>query len=330
MANEAIERMVDQMVASGRIPRDLRDTYVRDFESGLGDQLLKGSDYTKKTQQLAQERRQFQEAVEQERQKILQERQRLDQWRERAEGELGKMPELTARLAAAEQALKDYKLYEEVNLPPIGNSPQQPKQYQPRQPQQHQDQPAGLTREEAANYIRDLTMLNGKANRIGIQHMKLYGEPLEEDLVSHFLTTGQDMDEYWRVKYGVEQKQREIQAKQEEAREAALKEKLRAELQAEYSMNPSLVTGMPAPTFGKQTPVMETYAASRATTHSQNHANDNPAPKADEFVPPEKRSDIEMARRRIGSASRMFVENFDPFGNPTTQRGTDLSKRYGS
>lgn len=328
MANEAIERIVDQQIAAGRISRDMREVYIRDFEAGLGDQLLRGSDYTNKTKQLAEERRQFQAAVEAERQKILQERQRLEQWRERAEGELGKMPELTARLAAAEQALKDYKLYEEVNLPPV--NPTQPVQPKPFQPRQQQEQPMGLTREEAASYIRDLTMLNGKANRIMAQHMKLYGEPLEEDLVSHYLATGEDPEQYWKVKYGVEQRQRELQLKQEEAKEAAMRERLRNELMAEISMNPSMATGAPSPAFGRQSPLLEAYAASRATTHSQNHANDNPAPKADEFIPPEKRSDIEMTRKRIASSSRMFLENFDPFGNPTTQRGKDLSQRYGS
>lgn len=333
MANEAIERLVDQQIAAGRISKDLRDTYIRDWETGLGDQLLRGSDYTKKTQQLAEERRQFNAAVEQEKQKIIHERQRLEQWREGAERELGKVPELTTRLAAAEQALKDYKIYEEVNLPPINNNsvPTPPvRQYQPRQPQ---DQPAGLTREEAASYIRDLTILQGKANRIGIQHMKLYGEPLDDDLVSHYLTTGEDPEQYWRVKYGVEQRQREIQAKTEEAKEAAMRERLRSELMSELSMDPSKVTGTPLNTFGRQTPVFETYAASRATAHSQNHANDNAAlgnGKTDYSHLPENKPEIQASRDRVNLASRMYVENFDQVGNPTTQRGQELFKKYGS
>lgn len=330
MANEAIERVVDNLIQQGRISKDLRDTYIRDFETGLGDQLLRGSDYTKKTQQLAQERKQFNDAVEQEKQKILQERQRLEQWRERAEGELGKMPEMTARLAAAEQALRDFKIYDEVNLPPIGNGNPTPpvRQFQPRQ---LQDQPAGLTREEAASYIRDLTILQGKANRIGIQHMKLYGEPLEEDLVTHYLATGEEPEQYWRVKYGVEQRQRELQAKQEEAKEAAMRERLRNELMSELSMDPGRITGTPLQTFGRQTPVFETYAASRATAHSQNHANDNAAlGKSDYSHLPENKPEIQASRQRVDSASRMYVENFDPVGNPTTQRGQELFKRYGS
>jgi hypothetical protein len=328
MANEAIERIVDQQIASGRISKDMRDTYIRDWETGLGDQLLRGSDYTRKTQQLAEERRQFNAAVEKEKEKILQERQRLDQWRERAESELGKMPELTARLAAAEQALKDYKIYEEVNLPPVGNgNPALPKPFQLRQ--QQQETPSGLTREEAASYIRDLTILQGKANRIGIQHMKLFGEPLEEDLVTHYLTTGEDPEQYWRVKHNVEQRQRELTAKQEEAKEIAMREQIRSELMREFSTDPSRLAGTPSPTFGRQTPLFETYAASRAATHSQNHANDNPAPSADDFVPPEKRPEIQAARDRQASASRMFLENFDALGTPTTQRGQELFKKYG-
>ena len=329
MANEAIERIVDQQIAAGRISREMRDTYIRDWEAGLGDQLLRGSDYTNKTKQLAEERRRFQEAVEAEKQKFQQERQRLDQWRERAEGELGKVPELTARLAAAEQALRDYKIYDEVQLPAIGNGTPTPpaRTFQPRQPQ---EQPAGLTREEAAAYIRDLTILQGKANRIGIQHMRLYNEPLEEDLVTHYLTTGEDPEQYWKVKYGVEQKQRELQAKNEEAKEAAMRERLRGEIMSELSMDPSRITGTPLNTFGRQTPVLEKYAASRATAYSQNHANDNPAPNAEDFIPPEKKPEIQASRERISSASRMYLENFDPVGNPTTQRGQELFRKYGS
>jgi hypothetical protein len=327
MPNEAIERTVDDLIAKGRIPKDMRDTYVRDLENGFGAELLRGADYTKKTQQLANEKRQYEQWVEQERQKVQAERERLSQWQQRAEGELGRMPELTARLAAAEQALRDYKIYEEVNLPPIGAAPAQSRQtFQPQQTQQMN----GLSREEAASYIRDLTILQGKVNKINAQHMRLFGEPLDDDLVTHYLTTGEDPEQHWRVKYAVENRQAEMQTKKREAEYASMKEQMRSELMQEMALDPSRITGTPSPTFGRQTPLMEQYTHSRATAHSQNHANDNPAPKADEYVPPEKRPELQASRDRIASASRMYLDNFDQVGNPTSNRGQELFKKYGS
>jgi len=48
MANEAIERAVDDMIAKDRISRDLRDEYINHFETNLSSDLLRGSDYTTK------------------------------------------------------------------------------------------------------------------------------------------------------------------------------------------------------------------------------------------------------------------------------------------
>jgi hypothetical protein len=250
----------------------------------------------------------------------------LDQWRERAESELNKMPELTTRLAAAEQALRDYKIYDDVNLPPLSNGNPAPPQSRPFNPPQP-TQPAGLTRDEAASYIRDLTLLNGKANQIGIRHMKLFGEPLEDDLVTHYLTTGEDMEQHWRIKHGVDQRQRDLQAKQEADREAAMRERIRSELMTELSMDPSRITGVPTSTFGRNTPLFETYAAKSAQHHAQNNADDT---GTGDFIRPEMKPDIAASRDRQAKASRMFSENFDAYGNPTTDKGKQLSHRYGS
>lgn len=46
-------------------------------------------------------------------------------------------------------------------------------------------------------------------------------------------------------------------------------------------------------------------------------------------LPPEKRPPVKAAKSRIKAASKLFEKNFDQFGNPTTELGSKLSKRYG-
>ena len=80
MANEAIERAVDDMIAKGRISRDLRDEYINHFETNLSSDLLRGSDYTNKTKELAKQRAETEQKLQAEYQKLQQDRQRLEQW----------------------------------------------------------------------------------------------------------------------------------------------------------------------------------------------------------------------------------------------------------
>lgn len=338
MANADIERIVDQQIASGRISRDMRDTYIRDWETGLGDQLLRGSDYTKKTQELANARREAEAWLQAERQKIQSERNELKNWYGQVQGELStadrireEKEAINTRLAAAEQALRDYQIHDQVTLPPINNNmrttptPTPTPTTTPTNPAQ----PAAghfLTRDEFDRAVSGFMVLTNKVDRIRNEHLRLFGEPLEDDLVAHFQQTGQDPEEYWKVKHAVENRKVELAQKNKEAEKAALREELRRELQMEYASDPSRLVGAPSGQKGGLTPLMEQYSGSRALAHSQNHANDAAA-KGD-FIPPEKKHDIPSTQERISAASRLFHENYDLNGNPISEKGRQLSQRY--
>src|SRR5262247_1283970 len=90
MANPEIERMVDELIRKGRIADGMRSTYIKDLEEGgFGDALLRGSDYTNKTKELADKRRETEAWLQNERQKLQTDRQKLDQWYGSVQGELG-------------------------------------------------------------------------------------------------------------------------------------------------------------------------------------------------------------------------------------------------
>ena len=336
MANEAIEKAVDDLIAQGRVQRELRDEYIRHFEGNLQSDLLRGADYTNKTKQLAEEKRAYEQRLQQEHQKLQADRARLEQWQHQVQGELSKLdalPEMAAKLAAYEQALKDYQIYDQVHVPQIPKTTTPNYPVQPRQDQAQQQQPGRfMTLETAGAALRDFALLQSKVGRIQAQHMKLFGEPLEDDLVGHYLDTGEDPEAHWKIKYAVDTRKQQLFEANRLAEMAKLKEEMRAELMKEFAMDPSRVTGSP---FGKPqgalTPLLENYAQSRALANSQPHAHDKaPAPGATEFVPPEKRSELAMSRERVAKASEMFNQHFDINGNPTTDQGRKFSQVYKS
>jgi hypothetical protein len=336
MANEAIERAVDDLIAKGRVQRELRDEYIRHFEGNLQSDLLRGADYTNKTKQLADEKRAYEQKLQQEYQKLQSDRARLEQWQNQVQGELSKLdalPEMAAKLAAYEQALKDYQIYDQVQVPQIPRSTAPNYSTPPRQDQQQQQQSGRfMTVETAGAALRDFALLQSKVSRVQAQHMKLFGEPLEDDLVGHYLDTGEDPEQHWRIKYAVDTKRQQIFEANRLAEMAKLKEEMRAELMKEFAMDPSRVTGSP---FGKPqnglTPLLENYSQSRALAHAQPHAHDKaPAPGSTEFVPPEKRSELAMSRDRVAKATEMFNQHFDVNGNPTTDQGRKFSQVYKS
>lgn len=331
MANESIERAVDDMIAKGRISRDLRDEYIQHFETNLSSDLLRGSDYTNKTKQLADERRAAEQKLQAEYQKLQSDRARLEQWQNQVQGELGKLdalPEMAAKLAAYEQALKDYQIYDQVHVPQIPK-PTAPS-YAPPQQQQQQQTGRFMTMETAGAALRDFALLQSKVNRVQLEHQRLFGEPLMDDLISHYLDTGEDPEAHWRVKYNVDARKQHIFETNRLAEMAKLKEEMRAELMKELALDPSRVVGAPlGKPQGGLSPMLEQYTQSRALQHSQPHANDKAAaPGATEFVPPEKRPELLMSRERVMNATKMFNEHFDVNGNPTTDKGRQLSTQY--
>lgn len=322
------------MIQRGRISRDLRDEYIQHFETNLSSDLLRGADYTNKTKALAQERQQVEQRLQAEYQKLQNDRQRLEQWQHQVQGELSKLdalPEMTAKLAAYEQALKDYQIYDQVQVPQVPKSTT-PSYQPPQQQQQHQQQQGSrfMTVETAGAALRDFAMLQSKVNRIQLEHQRLFGEPMTDDLVSHYLDTGEDPEQHWKVKYNVEARKQQAYETNRQAEMAKLREEMRADLMKEMALDPGRIVGAP---FGKPqgglTPMLEQYTQSRALQHSQPHANDKAAaPGATEFVPPEKRPEMLMSRERVAGAIKMFSDNFDVNGNPTTDRGRQLSTQY--
>lgn len=346
MANEAIERIVDQQIAAGRISKDFRDTYIRDWETGLGDQLLRGDDYTNKTKKLADAKREAEAWFQNEKQKMAEDRRKLDSWysgvKDELDGATRQREEyiaLNARLAAAEQALKDYSIHDQVNLPPINNggrstppvNPPHNPSYVPPAP--HQPANPGalpyLTRDEFNSAVTGWMTLQNKMDRIKTEHQRLFNEPLLDDIVTHSLQTGQDPEEYWRVKFAVENRRAEVNAKQREAEEAALEARLREKIMTELAIDPGKVMGSPFQTHkGGLSPNLERFTASRALAHGQNNANDEAAKGNMDFVPPEQKPEIKAAQERIAGANRFYHSNFDLLGNPTSEQGRQLAQKY--
>lgn len=335
MANAAVERAVDDLIAKGRVQRELRDEYIQHFETNLQNDILRGSDYTNKTKELANERRAQEDRIRQEQQKLQADRARLEQWQNQVQGELSKLdslPEMSAKLAAYEQALRDYQILDQVSVPTVPK----PNNYQPtpveKVIQGQNAQPSGryMTMETAGAALRDFALLQSKVSRIMAQHQQLYKEPLDDDLISHFLETGEDPEQFWRIKYGIDAKRQQMQEDSQRARDEQIKQEAREQLMKELALDPARVTGSPlGKPQGGLTPLLETYAQSRATQHSQNATGGTVAPPtAGDFIPPEKRPEMQASRDRVAAASKFFNDHFDVMGNPTSEKGRQLSQLY--
>src|SRR5262247_4794976 len=102
------------------------------------------------------------------------------------------MPELTAKVAAYEQTLKDYQIFDQVSIPtpriPSITDPPAPRT--PVQPTQTTPTNKFLTVEDANMFGNNLLSLVKKVNKIQNDHQRLFGQPLEDDLIEHFIQTG--------------------------------------------------------------------------------------------------------------------------------------------
>jgi len=185
-----------------------------------------------------------------------------------------------------------------------------------------------LTRDAAAGALREFAVLTGKMSKIQAQHQKLFNEPLDDDLISHFFETGQDPEEHWRVKYNVEGKRNEIAARNREAEIAKMREDIRTEIMQSLALDPSRIVGGQGQQYkGGLTPVLENYAQSRALAHN---GIDQSQPKANDFIPPEKKPDIAASRDRVNRAAELFAKNFDVVGRPLTDHGREMARKYSS
>jgi hypothetical protein len=334
MPNQEIEKVVDGLIQSGRVSREHRDFYVGQLESGLGDHLLRGSDYTKKTQELAEARRQFDQQVAQERAKLTERQQKLENWYNGVENDLRSYDHLKQEAAAYKQKLQDYNIYDEAEQPRQTNpTPRQP--VDPRQTQLPAEK-RPLTVEEGNRFASDMLLLQSKLNRIQNEHFRVFGQPLpaDEDLVAHFMKTGDDPELYWRTKYNVEGKKAELESQSRLAYEEKIRAEERAKVMAEMTSDPNRVLG--APVLGRQggvSPLLEAYSQSKATQHSQNRSNEDLAtgmvPKQDgERLNPERINEIPAAMDRINSAASKFRNMFSDDGTPVSEEGKAAFRKH--
>lgn len=342
MASPQITQLVDDLIQRGRIQSSMRDQYVNllgaspELENEFSSMLLRGGDYTKKTQALAQERNNYQAQLDAEKNKFLEERRKLEGWYNTVQGELNEYDrvkkETLPKLAAYEQTLKDFQILDQVTAPITPTSPTPtPKPMNTNSNQNDQLQAPWLKREEAAGAIRDLVVLQEKVDSIKARHHQIFGEYLLDNLVSHSLATGEDPEQHWRVKYAVEQRQSEMETKRREAETAAMTEKIRADLMREMSMDPSRITGIPGsrPNMGGVSPVLEQYGHSRALSHSQNHANDSAATAKDnQFTYPEQKTPIRSSQESVSASVNRFNSSFDDTGRPVTEEGHKLFNKH--
>lgn len=354
--SQYITQIVDDLISKGRIQSSMRDQYVNlmtaspDLAQEFEGMFLRGQDYTNKTKSLSDYRKQQEAALKQSQDQLAMERRKLEQWQTEAQAEINgyrnmatELADWKAKSAAYEQTLKDYQILDQVSVPksssvPVNTMNNNNPYYNPQSQyaQSPQTTPTSqttsyLTRDDAAGAIRELTMLQGKMSKIQARHMKLFGEPLDDDLVSHFLETGEDPEKHWEVKYNVQQKQQDIANKNKEAEIARIREEVRSQVISELSLDPTRITGGPlGRPKGALNPVLENFSHSRAMEHSQNHANDNAAaPNRNEFVPPEQRSIVAASRERVAAAANMWNKHFDDTGRPNnTPEGKAMFNKH--
>src|SRR5262245_31668367 len=175
MANLQITQLVDDLISKGRIQSSMRDNYINmlaaspELEQEFSSMLLRGGDYTKKTQALAEETRQAKQWFDEERQKLANDRQKLDGWYNNVQGELNEYErvkkEILPKMAAYEQTLNDYyiddkPLLDRVSIPSRPTTPTAPQ----TSPQQTAPKAPGnyITRDDLQTVVNNYTTLNGK------------------------------------------------------------------------------------------------------------------------------------------------------------------------
>jgi len=324
-AVEQVRGIVDGLIGQGKIDASQRDQYLSmlagdDAKAQLfSSMLLMGSDYTRKTQAVAEERRKL-EAENLKLQSSWQaKRQELEVWEAQAKQELARantlmskdVPELTAKVAAYEQALRDYDLMDRVQVPTFtpDNKSANMDYINNQKPSTNLGEATPSTlnssylgREEALTAMRQLVDLTGDSMMIAARHQELFGRPLDSNIVKDAMASGQDLNTYWRMRYNVEAREAEVAQKKREDEIARIREEERSKILAEFSSNPSLAS---SPGMGTPRPlaVFETYNPSKAMDSNQ--------AKAPEMVP-----DLASHNSRVGDALSYFRQHFDSEGNP--------------
>lgn len=337
---DQVTEQVDQLIAEGAISSAMRDRYIELLAAddttaqAFANRMLRGADYTHKTQALAAQRREQEAKLQQEREQLAAERAALQTWEQEVKTEITRLrgleqqtPELMARVAAYETALKNYNLMDEVQVPTLSNG-QVGAGYQPPAKTGDnmfntgngsgsgnvagQQAGAGLTREEVSTFAQELLTLTGQAFAIAGEHHRLFGQPLTDDLVSEALQAGQtNLRSYWEQKYNVAGRRQQMESQEREKEIERIRAEERAKVMQELSMDPSrLMTGSGFGVQVPKSPLMSTYEASAALQDG-----------AENRVAPEMRPDVALQASRVQKAAEYWNKHFDPQGNPLQTGG---------
>lgn len=324
---QQIETTVDEMVKAGRIQEGMRSQYVdllakdEAVAQEFAGRFMRHDDYTRKTQEVARQRQEAQAAIEADRARVAQERQALQQWETEARAEMQRLkaqadqyPELQSKVAAYEQALRDFNMMEHVQVPQgTGGQPAVPptNPYAPPLAQPAQPQSNYLTREDVGLFAQQMLELNAKTLRIAGQHQRLFGQPLEDDIITEAMTAGQDPQAYWETKYNVAGKRAEIATREREAEIARIREEERAKIVAEYATDPSRLNGGQFALDANQVPTSKAFE-----TFSSRGLATTDAPPAPELAHPQL-----AKQQRVDRAAAAWDKLFDASGNPRVGGG---------
>lgn len=324
-----IAETVDALVKEGAIPFDMRDRYVELMATDdkvaerFAGMLMRAGDYTRKTQSLADARRQADVDLAGERARIQQEQADLKRWESETRQEIDNLrlaatqnPALQAQIARYEQKLMDYNLLEDGDRITIPKEVQQAKgALMPAQPIQANNSNF-LSRDEAANAIRDLMTLQGQVVSIAGEHQALFGKPLTDNIFQEALNAGvQDVRQYWETKFNVNGKRAEVEAATRTAEIEKIKAETRAAVMAELTADPSRVLGGQVFQAPQPSPIFDRYAASRAVVSTAEGF------KGLRDVAPEMRPDGQAHEARVNSALASFMKDYNADGSPRLAGG---------
>lgn len=324
-----VSSYVDELVKDGAIPADMRSKYIEMMTADpkvaerFAGSLMRGSDYTKKTQALAEQRRQQEAEIAAERQRVLAEQQALKQWEAETKAEVERLrqyadqyPHIQAQIARYEQKLSDYNLLEDGDKVAIPAPIPKGESAMPAQTQVTQPNNNNLTREDAASAIRDLMIMQGDLIAVAGEHQRLFGQPLSDNIMQEALNAGeQNIRAYWEKKFNVGGKRAEVEAATRAAEIEKIRAETRAAVMAELATDPSRVMGGPAYQQSAPSPIFDQYA-SRAVAA----AVDGTVKPLRELAP-ELRPNQIATEDRVNRAMSSFLKDYNPDGSPRLAGG---------
>ena len=331
-SRKVIETLVDEMISKGIVDASARDTQIQTLTADerqaefWANSFLRQQDYTRKTMSIAEERKKFEEEQQAKLREIEHQRANLQMWERDTRAEIDRLRNLegtafaqTEKLARMEQVLRDYGLADQIPTVDIPSTPtsspapaSNPPETRMSNNSNNSNEPAYISREEAAAALQNVMQLNSRAMIINNRHQQLFGQPLTDDIVSESLKSGVDIEQYWRTKYGVDTREAALQDERARQERERIREELRAELMKEYAVDPSRVISGTSTISSSPGHILERYSASRAVapTSAEAPATSSPAP--------EMRPDLGNHQSRVGEAISFFRQNFTPDGTPIT------------